>query len=216
MKFQSLVTLAAMVAPIAAAPQGADRAHDRINLKETTAMRLGDGSPRQAYLYKQISSPVQCGGSGQTCGSSFTDMESFAVSATFGVTLGFLSPSLGVSWTYGTSTTASCNGGADKTASTVCVWERIAHTGWEVQDWSHRSGQPPEKGSLVEKDPYYVWTPNTNKGHGMVCAHDDECQSVGDEWWGYMSKGDRLWSAVSNKGGPQDFVWGSDPDNRWN
>jgi hypothetical protein len=59
----------------------------------------------------------------------------------------------------------------------------------------------------------FIWSPNSKEGHGYVCAYDDECWSKGDQWWGHMSKDDALWEAVSNKGGPQDYVWG---DERWN
>lgn len=64
----------------------------------------------------------------------------------------------------------------------------------------------------------FIWSPNEdeNDGHGYVCAFDDDCLFDQNPWWGRMSKGPGLWEAVSNKGGPQPFVWGSDPKDEWN
>ena len=94
----------------------------------------------------------------------------------------------------------------------------IHYSGYEVQAYEHWTNEDPKSTGDAVGDPYYMWAPNEGDlGHGYVCAHDDECQEKGAQWWGYMSKGDKLWEAVSNKGGPQDFVWGySDPENRWN
>lgn len=88
-------------------------------------------------------------------------------------------------------------------------------SGYEVQDWVHLEREDPTDGEKTG-EPYYIWLPNIEAGNDMVCAHDDECQVKENEEWGYMSEGPRLWSAVSNKGGPQEFVWGIDPANRWN
>ncbi|KAL2208209.1 hypothetical protein CC79DRAFT_1333997 [Sarocladium strictum] len=56
-----------------------------------------------------------------------------------------------------------------------------------------------------------------NDGHGYLGAFNDECHHPdADGWWGSQSKGDALWNSVSNRGGPQPYVWGSDPENRWN
>lgn len=92
----------------------------------------------------------------------------------------------------------------------------LFHSGYEVQAYRHRQDSDPESGD-PEGDPLYIWAPNSgNTGHGYICAHDDECGSEGDQWWGRKSEGDALWDAEENKGGPQDYVWGTDPENRWN
>ncbi|KAL2211273.1 hypothetical protein CC79DRAFT_1377871 [Sarocladium strictum] len=213
MKFEASSILAALYATAAlAAPQ----VNMPIREKKTSLELVGDGSPRQAYLYKQVTDPHSCGESDKTCSIGKSEGESLTVGVTGGITSPWFNAGFSVSKSYTTGQTASCNAGGDEfDAHTVCVWARIAHTGYEVQAWKHWPDRDPTDGEK-SGDPDFMWSPNSNKGHGFVCAHDDECQSLGDEWWGEMSKGDKLWEAVSNKGGPQDFVWGNDPENRWN
>jgi hypothetical protein len=77
-------------------------------------------------------------------------------------------------------------------------------------NWKPTDGEP-------EGDPLYIWAPNSGKtGHGYLCAHDDECESEGAQWWGHKSREPEVWNSETNKGEPQDWVWGTDPANRWN
>lgn len=218
MKFQVSSFLAVLHATAAlAAPQ--------VNLnpqaKETTLLPLGDdGYPRQAYLYKQVTDPISCGATGRKCSIGKTETKSVTVGVSGGITTPWTNVGLSISQTYATGQTANCDSsgeeGVVENAHTVCVWARIAHTGVKVQAWKHWPNVEAEKGDK-DGEPDWMWSPNSKDGHGFVCAHDDECQSVDDEWWGYMSEGDNLWNAVSNKGGPQDFVWAADmPESRWN
>ncbi|KAL2201697.1 hypothetical protein CC79DRAFT_1326807 [Sarocladium strictum] len=136
-----------------------------------------------------------------------------------GITSSWANLGLSISSSYATGQTANCaNDGKEgvvEDAHTVCVWARIAYTGLKVQRYKHWDNVDPENGDK-DRDEDWMWSPNRKAGHSFVCAHDDECQSMDDEYWGYMSKGDNLWNAESNKGGPQDFVWQDDmPDSRW-
>lgn len=54
MQIQFLSSLAMLFASSLAAPQHGGEPGMRLNQKTTTAELVGDGSPRQAYLYKQV------------------------------------------------------------------------------------------------------------------------------------------------------------------
>ncbi|KAL2208320.1 hypothetical protein CC79DRAFT_821491 [Sarocladium strictum] len=186
MKFQSVHALAALVAGsvVTALPNGK---HD-LNKRATAELIDLDGNPRQAYMYKQVTDTQDC--SGDVDCSLDKKVQTYTIQAKVEDSLGGWVEDSGTVEFYYTSDFAgtSCNGQSDK----VCMWARIAHTGWNVR---------------ADGDPYYVWLPNEDQGHGVVCGYGDECQSKGNEDWGSMSQGEALWTAVSNKGGPQEYVW---------
>lgn len=83
-------------------------------------------------------------------------------------------------------------------------------SGYESQQWLVETNGMSE--TIPVGDQGYIWSPNDSEGHANICAYDDECTGKGDQKWGDMSDGDKLWEAVSNKGGPRPYVWGED---RW-
>ena len=216
MKLQSFLMLCGIAASAVAAPQkGAPGFKDQLSV--LTYELIGDGSPLQAYLYKQVSPATNCGENNSktkgTCSAGTSDIESFTVSADVTANLGaWFSASLGVAKTVGTSRTANCDSNGKHK---VCVWSRIGHTGYWVQGYRHMRGMKPSDGKK-EGPEKYIWLPNNERYNEPVCGRGDECWALGDTDWGYMSKGDRVLTAETNKGGPQKFVWGSKNEDRWN
>lgn len=90
-------------------------------------------------------------------------------------------------------------------------------SGYEVDAWEHLAVLEPSSGTKLSDDAGWFWSPNSgNVGHDYVCAHDDECWGMGEDWWGHKSKGDALEAEDTNKGGPHPYVWGTDHADRWN
>ena len=70
----------------------------------------------------------------------------------------------------------------------------------------HRSNQNAEDGKQID-GPFYLWAPNEDAGHGYVCAHNEDCQVKGDEWWGHKSTEDTVFNEDNNAVGPSAYVW---------
>lgn len=71
-----------------------------------------------------------CGAKGETCGATYTDIETYTISADVSVTLGgWFNAGIGVAKTVGTSESSNCNAGSGESdAAVVCIWARAAHT----------------------------------------------------------------------------------------
>ena len=79
-------------------------------------------------------------------------------------------------------------------------------SGYEVVQMEHRSNQNAEDGKQID-GPFYLWAPNEDAGHGYVCAHNEDCQVKGDEWWGHKSTEDTVFNEDNNAVGPSAYVW---------
>ena len=89
---------------------------------------VGDGDPHQNYWNEQLSEVQTCS---QTSGCSVGQAQSYTVSVSFSVsaaatkTWGFIDFGFGVSESWGTVSSYTCNGNPSEK---ICIWHNTAHT----------------------------------------------------------------------------------------
>lgn len=183
-----LLAVSTVLAAPAPEPQAyaAQSVHDSIE-------RVGDGSPHQWYLYKQVVKPVDCNKG--PC--EIAKMEGESVGVSWGATAGgeWGSAGFSVSKERQTGEVPNCQSDESNTKK-LCVWSRTAYTAYQVEKWAVQNGKRKWK----QGNEYTIWSPNANDvGSGWVCGRDSECADKGAEKWGKA----RYNGGV--KGGPQPY-----------
>ncbi|KAF2758964.1 hypothetical protein EJ05DRAFT_499390 [Pseudovirgaria hyperparasitica] len=153
-----------------------DRQYGACSQWSSSTQLVGNGDPHQNYLHKQLSQTITCDqengcSTGQTETRSYTIGFSITGSPAEWISGGF---DVSTSWTTGNSYT--CNGGP---GDTVCVFQKIAHTAYTVQNGAYNSctGFSPSGGTSIIKSPN-----NNNSGGGYYCVVGT-CRNQGDEYW---------------------------------
>jgi hypothetical protein len=150
----------------------ASRRHPN-SAKKNTA-RVGDGNPHQNYFYIQVSETNTCSG-GSDCSVAHTTSETIGWTASMGgaqwISGGF---AVSESWTIGNSYSCSAHPG-----ETVCVWHKVAHTAYTVQNVFVGSTCL----GTEDTSDYILFSPNTNNvGGGYYCVVGS-CRNYMDSYW---------------------------------
>ncbi|KAI0395215.1 hypothetical protein F5Y17DRAFT_206988 [Xylariaceae sp. FL0594] len=141
---------------------------------------VGDGSPVQHILNRQVSEGIQCN-EGDQCGVTYGKEHSLTFEWSFGLEgpgdASFLSAGFAVSESWTDSQQYTCQA---HTQQTACVWYAQAYTEYTVRNvyFGDCLGD-------INVDPYTIVAPNTdNKGsHGYDCRINEECQTFKTERW---------------------------------
>ncbi|KAF9761351.1 hypothetical protein IL306_003848 [Fusarium sp. DS 682] len=148
----------------------------------TNTRLVGNGDPHQNYFHKQLSENINCGNA-QSCSVGKTDSESFTIGFTVsagGPAATWISGGFGVSESWTTGNSYTCNGGPGET---ICIWYNIAHTAYTVQDVTTN----PCTGSK-ESSPYVMFSPNENNSGGGYYCVVGTCRSKGEGYWDYNGR----------------------------
>ncbi|KAI1076217.1 hypothetical protein F5B20DRAFT_337342 [Whalleya microplaca] len=157
---------------------------DGVEPCESSAATVGDGTPIQHILHKQLTESQHCSDS-NSCSVAFTNENSltFEWSAVLGPTDAiFISAGFSVSESFSDSRQYTCDGSK---GDVVCVWYGMAHTGYTVRNEYYGSCIP-----VRSTDPYVIYAPNDNNvnGPGYYCVEGDACRTVDSEYWQYGVK----------------------------
>ncbi|EPE03598.1 hypothetical protein F503_01856 [Ophiostoma piceae UAMH 11346] len=139
--------------------------------------RIGDGSPKQYYFYKQLSETLKCGDG--DCSVTESDSKSYNIGWTvtgMGLgNMGWLSGGFSVTKTWTTGSAYGCSAGAGES---VCNWYNTAHTGYNVQYETYDcSGKVDGSYKGIMKSPN-----ESNRGGYNYCVRGP-CRSQGDNYW---------------------------------
>ncbi|KAF5628128.1 uncharacterized protein FTJAE_9003 [Fusarium tjaetaba] len=148
----------------------------------TRTTLVGDGDPHQNYFHKQLSENINCA-SAASCSVGQTDSTSYTIGWTATVSSpggGWISGGFGVSESWTTGNSYTCNAGKGET---VCIWYNIAHTAYTVQEYTKNTCTEGHGGT-----PYVMYSPNeNNKGGGYYCVIGT-CRSKGEGYWDYNGR----------------------------
>ena len=143
------------------------------------AARVGDGNPHPSCRWKQVTGNLDCKGGSCTV----SHLESRTVDWSVGINgnavgkngLTFGSVGFGVSESYTTGNTYSCNANAGQR---VCVTAMIGYTDYTVTERA-RSGECQS----LYTDPYIIYAPNNYGQQYYRCHHDSNCHDLDWERW---------------------------------
>lgn len=128
---------------------------------------VGDGSPHQNYLYRQVSE--NCDG----CVPAQMKSTTFSWSADGGFSQ-FFSGGFSVSESETTGESHTC---PNDSRGVACVWYKQAFTAYTV---NHKTGPCPK----CDYQESVVTSPNTNNNGGeYLCKMNDDCTHINDEYW---------------------------------
>ncbi|KAI0405221.1 hypothetical protein F4802DRAFT_597349 [Xylaria palmicola] len=143
---------------------------------------VGDGSPKQHILHKQVTERVNCDAA-PGCQVQFAT----EISTSFEWSLGlggpgdadFITGGFAVSKTYTTASTFSCESGPGGRA---CLWYGQGYTEYQVKNTYGGAC-----GRHINTDVYSIWAPNDDNrsGPGYYCVTDDACRYINDRYWQY-------------------------------
>ncbi|KAF2137099.1 uncharacterized protein K452DRAFT_341682 [Aplosporella prunicola CBS 121167] len=138
---------------------------------------VGNGNPHHNYFHKQVSLTRQCVGKTCSLGPHETNRYSFRFSAD-------KKPAQWIPGDFPVTPKYSTGGGINCTAAAnhqLCVWIKVAHTAYTVQDWAKKecgSGSPKPIGK-----PYVIKSPNKNNEGGSYYCVIGTCREKGDGYW---------------------------------
>ncbi|KAI2618092.1 hypothetical protein GGR54DRAFT_606024 [Hypoxylon sp. NC1633] len=146
---------------------------------ETSRFLVGDGSPVQHLLHRQVTEPQQCAGQPAGCGVSFQNGKSTSYAWNVGLSgtegYGWINGGFSVTKTFTEGSSHSCP--ADNDA--VAVWHAMAYTSYQVRT--------VYSGSCLDMDtaPYTIYSPNENNrdSPGFYCVRGDAVRNEGDQYW---------------------------------
>ncbi|KAH6663832.1 hypothetical protein B0J14DRAFT_253594 [Halenospora varia] len=141
--------------------------------------RVGDGSPQNWWLKKQISETIECGDT-KSCSTGFSNSESFTISADIGGPLNkWIDAGFSVQKTKETGNQYSCDG---VPGDTVCIWYQMAHIQYTVKNV--QKAADASCGKDTESAPFSITSPTkNNEGGKYSCMTGKKCKSKGSQYW---------------------------------
>ncbi|PPJ59152.1 hypothetical protein CBER1_03066 [Cercospora berteroae] len=133
---------------------------------------VGNGNPHQNFKQVQITGTLNCGGGGG-CEKSKMESETIAIGFEAGggewITGGF-----SVTKEYTTGETDTCYG---EDGENLCIWQRIHHTAYTVEE--SRSNRCD---GVVSRQ-FVMKSPNSNQPEGPYCVRGSACRTLGAFYW---------------------------------
>ena len=149
---------------------------------------VGDGSPSQVHLHKQISQSISC--SDGECSTGEQDSHSYSIGFSIGngaggdvkSSLQFLTGGFDVSETYTAGDPYTCDGGE---GDIVCVWYRINHTAYTVKETGLGGASCNSDSDSDFSKTFIMRSPNGHdKNTGYYCVRGEgSCRNIGDQYW---------------------------------
>ncbi|KAF2823107.1 hypothetical protein CC86DRAFT_469666 [Ophiobolus disseminans] len=184
MQIYSFTTLIAiLVATVSAAPMSSAESELMSLVKRqggpcsiwTPMTRVvGNGSPKNWWLWKQVTDVNKCGTS-EKCTIESGQYKAWTISASLGGGNSWITGEFAVQKTYETGTSWSCEG---KTGGQVCLWVKVAHTEYEVQDGSYNTCTGFRGGKK-----YRITSPNKGNTGGYHECSSTDCRNEGVQYW---------------------------------
>ncbi|KAK4177839.1 hypothetical protein QBC36DRAFT_210847 [Triangularia setosa] len=143
------------------------------------ARLVGDGNPHQNYFHVQMTSIVNCGDGGCEMAYETSNTQTFTWSASASIA-GWISGGFAVEKSHSVAEAITCIGDPAHDQH-VCVWQKIAHTAYTVQNYIV---YPCSKHEKPDGEPFVVWSPNANNvGSEYYCVRNTCRAGKGDNWW---------------------------------
>ncbi|KAH8891954.1 hypothetical protein GQ53DRAFT_823358 [Thozetella sp. PMI_491] len=183
--FKKAICLALIVGLTSAVPTRTGekeplKARDRPTPCTSQAVLVGDGSPKQHILHKQVTENMNCGTAAECGAESGTEISTtyeWSIGLTGLKEMEFISAGFAVSETITHSSSYPCT---VETGERVCVWYGQGYTEYTVK-LQYSGGTCLN----VNDDPYTIRAPNDqNKGGpGFYCVTGDACRNIDDRYW---------------------------------
>ncbi|KAK0736414.1 hypothetical protein B0T21DRAFT_288243 [Apiosordaria backusii] len=142
------------------------------------ARLVGDGNPHQNYFHVQMTSLLRCGDGDCEIQYETGRAETFSWSASASIA-GWISGGFAVEKTHSHAEATTCNGKPGDIH--VCVWQKVAHTAYTVQNWIVN---PCNNDAKPEGEPFVIWSPNANNvGSEYYCVRNTCRAGKGDNYW---------------------------------
>ncbi|KAH7087299.1 hypothetical protein FB567DRAFT_343112 [Paraphoma chrysanthemicola] len=121
-----------------------------------------------------IQGEMRCGNA-DTCSIGKGEYQSWTIGASLGGGTSWISGGLAVEKSWETGTSWTCE---DKEGEKICIWIKIAHTEYEVQDGSYNSC-----GGFSPGKKYKITSPNKNNAGGYHECSTTDCRVEGTQYW---------------------------------
>ncbi|KAH6894987.1 hypothetical protein BKA70DRAFT_1319183 [Coprinopsis sp. MPI-PUGE-AT-0042] len=185
MYFYSLINLVASLAVTTLAAPTLNEGVSFVNLNNRqtsnpcsiwtpSTQLVGDGAPRNRWLMKQVTDEIHCGDA-STCAIQAGEYESLTIGADLTGGNEWISGGLSVEKSWETGTSWTCE---DEEGSKICLWIKIAHTEYEVDDGSYNSCTGFSSGRK-----HRITSPNRNNEGGYHECSTSDCRVKGAEYW---------------------------------
>lgn len=117
---------------------------------------------------------MRCGNA-DTCAIQAGEYESFTINADLTGGASYISGGFGVEKSWETGTSWTCE---EKKGNKVCLWIKIAHTEYEVEDGSYNSC-----GGFQGGKKHRITSPNKNNEGGYHECSVTDCREEGAQYW---------------------------------